>query len=161
MQHFLHLHSATALSVCVCVRVCVRACAHMYVLGSVSVCVWLFAALQGKTNPLALTNLISEKKKKTKHILQQKPQLMYFYFFFLLPTILKKKTKLIFPICKTKNKTNKQKFKYLTPTNDPATLVTKFVLCFGSLLLTANCCAKKHLTTLSVSLLPTDTIIMQ
>lgn len=87
---------------------------------------------------------------------------MYFYFFFLLPTILKKKKKKIdIPYLQNKNKTNKQKFKYFTPTNDPATLVTKFVVCFGSLLLTANCCAKKHLTTLSVSLLPTDTIIMQ
>lgn len=78
---------------------------------------------------------------------------MYFYFFFLLPTIFKKTKTKCTPNLQNKN-INKQKYKYFTPTNDPATLVSKFVVCFGSLLLTANCCAKKHLTTLSLSRSP-------
>lgn len=100
------------------------------------VCVWHLAALQGKINPLALINLpyaILIKKYRNTTILQ----LMYYLLFLSIKKIL------IFPICIKKNKTKTNTLRQRTIRQ---LSFSKFVACFGSLLLTANCCAKKHLT---------------
>lgn len=94
MQHILHLHLF------------------------VNACVWHFAALQGKINPLALINLPSAILITKNTEIQQYFNWCTIYFFFLLkntdiPHLHKKK---------------QNKNKYFTPTNDPATLVFKNLL---------------------------------
>lgn len=147
---------------CTCIRqlLCLYVCARalICVLGSVSVCVWLFAALQGKTNPLALTNLISEKQKtKTKTHITTKTSTDVLLLFLSIANHIKK---MYIPYLQNKKQNKQTKIQILYANERSGN--SRFEICCLLRFAFTHCqllCEKTLDHSLSLSLVPTATIM--